>query len=128
LIRRSQIQVPQTRSAFHPKARFARLSRDQTPRELVYRPLQFHEGSQLFLAADDEFLVWRHGDFEKSRILELSHWLSIFGFAPLTPALLRLGPGVRSALGPLAQRSRFPKTLRRKAALIPRAFIWSTSD
>jgi hypothetical protein len=30
--------------------------RDQTHRELVYRPLQFHEGCQDFIGADNETL------------------------------------------------------------------------
>ena len=35
---------------------YARLSRDQTHRELVYRPLQFHERSWHFIGANDETL------------------------------------------------------------------------
>ena len=34
----------------------AQLSRDQTHRELVYRSLEFHERSQLFIGAENEML------------------------------------------------------------------------
>ena len=37
------------------------LSRDQPHSELVYRPLQFHERSQLFIGANDETLFRRRG-------------------------------------------------------------------
>jgi hypothetical protein len=43
-------------SAFHPHARFCTASQDQTHRELVYRPLQFHERSQHLIGAHNETL------------------------------------------------------------------------
>jgi len=52
--RESPLRVPQTQSAFHPRARFCRPSQDQTHRELVYRPLQFHERGQHFIGANDK--------------------------------------------------------------------------
>jgi hypothetical protein len=42
---KSAILVQDTQSAFHPHARFCTASQDQTHRELMYRPLQFHERS-----------------------------------------------------------------------------------
>jgi hypothetical protein len=54
------IEVPETLSAFRRRAHVAaRPLRDQTHRELVYRPLQFHERGQDFIGAHDEPLSVR---------------------------------------------------------------------
>jgi hypothetical protein len=42
--------------SFSSRAVSARPLQDQTHRELVYRPLQFHECSQQFIGAHDETL------------------------------------------------------------------------
>ena len=48
-----------------------------------------------------------------TRLLQTPYSSWFYGLAPVTPALLK----ARSALGPFARRSRFPKTLRGKAAV-----------
>jgi hypothetical protein len=46
----------QKRNQFFSRAVSARPLQDQTHRQLVYRPFQFHERSQYFFGADDETL------------------------------------------------------------------------
>ena len=48
-----------------------------------------------------------------TQLLQTPYNSWLYGPAPITPALLRLDP----TLGPFARRSRFPKTLRGKAAV-----------
>ena len=51
-----------------------------------------------------------------TQLLQTPYKSWVYSPTPITPALLRLDP----TLGPFARRSRFPKTLRGKAALNPR--------
>jgi hypothetical protein len=52
----SPLQVPETSSALIRTYASARLSRDPTHRELVYRPFQFQKCGQLFIGTHNETL------------------------------------------------------------------------